>query len=269
MDMSFTRNAAAAAALIVTALAGSASAGDQVASFGRWVSPEQAAAEAAAAPASGPAEVAPEWGAANSVYSIGACDFAPRNGVLDAQAGGCSLLNPVAAATGTTVGFPVHLPTGALITSIKMNYFDNHTPNPSVGLWRTSATGGQTLIALLSPPVFSGGNNTFTATGINHTVQNLGGSYAILAILTRDATGNTGIYGFEVNYTLQVSAPPAVATFPNDVPTTHPLFRFVEAMAASGLTGGCAPGSFCPDSPVTRGQLSVFLSVALGLHFPN
>ena len=70
-------------------------------------------------------------------------------------------------------------------------------------------------------------------------------------------------------YRLQVSPAPAVATFPNDVPTTHPFFRFVEAMAASGLTGGCGPGAFCPDSPVTRGQFSVFLSVALGLHFPN
>ena len=70
-------------------------------------------------------------------------------------------------------------------------------------------------------------------------------------------------------YHLQVSAAPAVATFPLDVPTTHPFFRFVEAMAASGLTGGCAPSSFCPDQPVTRGQLSVFLVSALGLHFPN
>jgi hypothetical protein len=70
-------------------------------------------------------------------------------------------------------------------------------------------------------------------------------------------------------YRLRVSPAPAVATFPVDVPTTHPFFRFVEAMAASGLTGGCAPGSFCPDSPVTRGQMAVFLANALGLHFPN
>jgi hypothetical protein len=70
-------------------------------------------------------------------------------------------------------------------------------------------------------------------------------------------------------YHLQVSPAPAAATFPVDVPTTHPFFRFVEAMAASGLTGGCGPGSFCPDDPVTRGQLSVFLASALGLHYPN
>ena len=70
-------------------------------------------------------------------------------------------------------------------------------------------------------------------------------------------------------YRLQVSPAPATATFPNDVPTSHPQFRFVEALAASGLTSGCGAGSFCPDSPLTRGQMSVFLAVALGLHFPN
>jgi hypothetical protein len=58
------------------------------------------------------------------------------------------------------------------------------------------------------------------------------------------------------------------ATFPNDVPTTHPFFRFIEALAASGITAGCDAGSFCPDDPVTRGQMAVFLVAALGLHFP-
>ena len=50
------------------------------------------------------------------------------------------------------------------------------------------------------------------------------------------------VHSFRVYYRLQVSPAPAVATFPNDVPTSHPFFRFVEAMAASGLTGGCGPG---------------------------
>jgi hypothetical protein len=67
----------------------------------------------------------------------------------------------------------------------------------------------------------------------------------------------------------QVSPAPAVATFPNDTPTTHPYFRFIEALAAAGITGGCAPGSYCPNSPITRGEMAVFLSVALGLHFAN
>jgi S-layer homology domain len=69
-------------------------------------------------------------------------------------------------------------------------------------------------------------------------------------------------------YRLQVSPAPLVATF-GDVPTGHPFFRFVEALAAAGITGGCGGGNFCPDNSVTRGQMAVFLSVALGLHFPN
>jgi hypothetical protein len=70
-------------------------------------------------------------------------------------------------------------------------------------------------------------------------------------------------------YRLQVSPAPATATFPNDVPTTHPFFRFVQALAAAGITGGCSAGSYCPNSPVTRGEMAVFLATALGLHFAN
>ncbi len=69
-------------------------------------------------------------------------------------------------------------------------------------------------------------------------------------------------------YRLQVSPAPGTATF-NDVPTSHPFFQFVEALAAAGITGGCGGGNYCPDNPVTRGQMAVFLSKALGLHFPN
>jgi hypothetical protein len=65
----------------------------------------------------------------------------------------------------------------------------------------------------------------------------------------------------------QVSPAPMAATF-TDVPTTHPFFRFVEALFASGITAGCGSGNFCPNDPVTRGQMAVFLAAALGLHFP-
>jgi hypothetical protein len=67
---------------------------------------------------------------------------------------------------------------------------------------------------------------------------------------------------------LRVSPAPGTATFPNDVPTSHPYFRFIEALAAAGITGGCGPGSYCPNSPITRGEMAVFLAAALGLHWP-
>jgi hypothetical protein len=42
---------------------------------------------------------------------------------------------------------------------------------------------------------------------------------------------------------------------------------FVEALYAAGLTTGCdmSPARFCPDQPVTRGQIAVFLSLGLPL----
>lgn len=76
------------------------------------------------------------------------------------------------------------------------------------------------------------------------------------------------ILGAYVGYTLQVSAAPAIATF-TDVPTTSPRLKFVEALVAAGITAGCGGGNYCPNSPITRGQMAVFLAAALGLHFPN
>jgi hypothetical protein len=69
-------------------------------------------------------------------------------------------------------------------------------------------------------------------------------------------------------YRYQVSPAPAVASF-GDVPPGHPFFQFIEALKASGITGGCqaSPQLYCPDQALTRGQMAVFLSTALGLHF--
>lgn len=63
----------------------------------------------------------------------------------------------------------------------------------------------------------------------------------------------------------RVSDPPAVATFA-DVPTTHPFYKAIEALAASGITVGCGNGNFCPDAFVPRKQMAAFLAGALGLH---
>jgi hypothetical protein len=61
----------------------------------------------------------------------------------------------------------------------------------------------------------------------------------------------------------------ALGSFPNvctgrfaDVPVSHPFCGFIERLAADGITGGCGEGNFCPDDPVTRAQMAVFLVVA-------
>ena len=100
-------------------------------------------------------------------------------------------------------------------------------------------------------------------------IHNEGAVYVLnMNLDTTDTTHYEGLYYITVRYRLQVSPPPEAATF-GDVPTSHPFFQFVEALASSGITAGCGNGNFCPDQPLTRGQMAVFLSKALGLHWPN
>lgn len=70
-----------------------------------------------------------------------------------------------------------------------------------------------------------------------------------------------------LRWSRQVSPPPASATF-TDVPLDHPFSQYVEALVKSGITGGCGGGNFCPDNPLTRGQMAVFLAKGLGLSWP-
>jgi hypothetical protein len=49
-----------------------------------------------------------------------------------------------------------------------------------------------------------------------------------------------------------------------DVPIGHPFCGFIEKLAVDGITGGCTATHFCPDAPVTRGQMAVFIEAALG-----
>jgi len=74
-------------------------------------------------------------------------------------------------------------------------------------------------------------------------------------------------FGVQLLWRHTISAAPGVPTF-SDVPAGHMFFPFIEALSASGITAGCGGGAFCPDSPLTRGQMAVFLAKALGLHHP-
>ena len=82
--------------------------------------------------------------------------------------------------------------------------------------------------------------------------------------------GAFGLGGARITWHRQVSPAPATATF-QDVPPDHPFFSYIEALRASGITGGCqaSPPLYCPDAALTRGQMAAFLGIALGLHWPN
>ena len=69
-----------------------------------------------------------------------------------------------------------------------------------------------------------------------------------------------------VFYHLQTSPAGDIAHF-QDVPEDDPDFAEVEALYASGIMHSCGAARFCPDAPVTRAQLAVYLARALGLYW--
>ena len=167
----------------------------------------------------------------------------------------------------------VQLPTGASITRVTMEACDT-TPTglivASLSWDNTLGQGGLvtnifgTGLAPATP-----GCSVFPATVTPRTVNNDTEHLTMLAQWQGDFSGSAAeLIAFRVYYKLQVSPAPGTATFA-DVPVGDPLHRFVEALVAAGITGGCGGGNYCPNTPVTRGQMAVFLSAALGLHWPN
>ena len=212
------------------------------------------------------------FGTASQVsHTLQAFAFAPLSSALD----NVMEANPQFASRFCTASCfldaPLLLPSGALLTEIELEACDTDgvvgndvtatlvvvgSLESSAVDTATAATAGAPgctfISALLTTPI---------------TINNVANSYFVEVTLD-GATVATRFQAVRVFYNLQVSPAPAVATFA-DVPITHPFSRFVEALAGSGITGGCIPGFYCPDLPVTRGQMAVFLSTALGLHFPN
>jgi hypothetical protein len=50
-----------------------------------------------------------------------------------------------------------------------------------------------------------------------------------------------------------------------DVPASSPFCRWVEELHRRGVVAGCGGGNYCPADPVTREQMSVFLTQTFGL----
>ena len=132
--------------------------------------------------------------------------------------------------------------------------------------------GGQTETILDSGDMAeNGGEYHFSSTLDGLTVNNSECGYTLRFKFT---DGGEPPRGSEIRlrkvrfaWRRQVSPAPATPTF-GDVPTDHNFFQFVEALAKSGITGGCGGGNYCPDQPLTRGQMAVFLAKALGLQWP-
>lgn len=211
-----------------------------------------------------------DFGLQGSVLTIGAASFVPTdtNAAYVSDGNGGKFAT---SASGVTLAASVNVPTGSLLNILEFEIYDN---DPTGDVTMTAfVCGGDTPGSGCSPLGSTATNGmpgweyVYFSAPEGTTVDNLDHQYMIQVTLPSDS-GATVFRRAIVFYQQQVSAAPATARF-NDVPTTDPGFQYIEALAASGITGGCGGGNYCPDNAVTRRQIAVFLSKALGLYWSN
>jgi hypothetical protein len=173
------------------------------------------------------------------------------------------------------------LPSGSHIQFIDLYFKDTNPANElQVFLYRlyggnngfggTGAAGNQLLAEVDS---FGSAGEDYAVTNMDYTVLNdvaydaNAGQYTIY-IYYPVADGTISFKGVDIWWNRQVAPAPATPTF-GDVPTSDGGFQYIEALVAAGITSGCGGGNYCPDATLTRRQMAVFLSKALGLYWPH
>jgi len=81
------------------------------------------------------------------------------------------------------------------------------------------------------------------------------------------ANGNPFLLSGTISISNQILTIVEGAQF-NDVPSTHPFFTFIGKFSARGISAGCGNSNFCPDSPVSREQMAIFVERAMGIFVP-
>jgi hypothetical protein len=170
------------------------------------------------------------------------------------------------------------------LSAIRLFYSDTNldpNQNPTLYLCRLFVTNTTGVVPVYECPYFVAGDDVVNGFGaismdpdkfITATEElNAGQAGAeevkwIVAVGIPTMDGTIGFSGVRMTWKREVSPAPLTATF-GDVPVGSGLHKFVEALYAAGITGGCGGGNFCPQNTLTRGQMAIFLATALGLHY--
>jgi hypothetical protein len=72
------------------------------------------------------------------------------------------------------------------------------------------------------------------------------------------------VFLLRAKYGSDYTPPPATGGF-GDAPPGSFAADWIEQLAAEGITSGCGGGNYCPNAPVTRAQMAVFVVRAFAL----
>ena len=221
------------------------------------------------------------WGTSQiDYYSVSGQEMNARSGATHYTGTGQVFRYETVDPGGLGLQASLHLPSGARVLTLQLDYYDTSLSGEVLaelddcGYDGTSCTPlfgipacSDALVTLCSGVVNAPGWSSVATdlSSANLVIDNFLHGYRILAGNT-SYDGSTAIWRVLVGYVLQVSPDPPYADF-LDVPTSHVFHQYVEALYASRITAGCGGGNYCPDAPLTRGQMAVFLSKALGLQW--
>jgi hypothetical protein len=232
--------------------------------------PSAAGATDAAAAAAQADVVAADFGTGTNILQIPPAAFTLRNGTAPTYAG----LGYWSSNGFAQMWAPVWLPAGAQISFFDAYYCDNsagHSGTFFLTRYEGWDDGNRVTndMTSLSSVDGTGSGCTYAVKSFSHSVNNNvryngGGQYVVIVSL--NGTGFE-FKATDIWWSRPISPAPATASF-TDVPTGHPFFQMIEALKASGITSGCTASTYCPNDPVTRGQMAVFLARALGLYWP-
>ncbi len=194
---------------------------------------------------------------------------------------GASCTQQIGVQYGAIFSAQLDLPEGSAMQSIDIYYTRGANDDPlTFGLYYyTAQPGGSGPIGnsftygTVNTPATTYSSKMATVTLPNNAVfdsyDHVGNLIRFYAVqVAMPATNWSGFLGAAVHYNRQIAPAPATPSYV-DIPATHPFFNEIEQLRKSGITLGCSSDSFCPDSPVTRGQMAAFLSRALGLQWDS
>ena len=164
---------------------------------------------------------------------------------------------------------PVTLPPGIQLDTVTASYCSANDGDLMFTLWDNGGGGAPNV--LLGEPVYSRAGCRTTVAGFapySYHADNGHPLYLVVYFAGGGWEGETRFNNVSISFYRKVSPAPAEGSFA-DVPATDFGFPYIEALAASGITGGCSAGTYCPDSPVSRRQMAIFLAKALGLSWPE
>jgi hypothetical protein len=232
------------------------------------------------------AATAQSYGPVDQVLTVGAAEFRPDSEGLDyiGADGYLTVDIPAGFVEHPTVfdfRAPLRLPEGALVEKVCLWAMDSN-PDDEVDVVLVAVKlvpGGESpRETQIGPFVVSDTDLAYRryCQGFSETLRghrDIDGdgtldavAYFLKAKLRSSGIGSLGVGAVQVTWRRQTSEAPAAPSF-GDVPPTDGAFASIEALAASGITAGCAGGNFCPDAKLTRRQMAAFLARALGLHW--